>query len=359
MRLFDDVRAWAASELTSGEHFTDSSGRERSPIGVATAYLLRGDGRRITYIDPWLPSDESREVCGPRRGTVPLAGLSGSGSTVFVADARGRLYTRLYDFDVSGANTVFGDYSWETDRPADDARWQLPGPDWVRHAAPRGRITDRLSIARSGLGGADRLLRVAGRDRRGRAGWWEKGIAERRWRFIRGGVPPAGRRLPLRPAPRPFAADDRRYAGTIGGAPAEIVDFNPECSPAKLRVQVAPGATLDLILHSSDGLRQETRARGLDDTPREYNGAVEVPLELRALDPRLRAWVDTHLGGRRITTAPIAATQTRIRFLAQCWALTLDGAPARPDVARFPPDLGAAFGRLTEQQKDGRSPRTC
>ena len=51
--------------------------RRRRPIGVATVYLLRDGGRRITYLDPWLPNDESREVCGPRRGTVALANLVG------------------------------------------------------------------------------------------------------------------------------------------------------------------------------------------------------------------------------------------------------------------------------------------
>lgn len=85
LRMFHDVREWATSEFTSAEWFRDTSGREHHPIGVATVYLLRGDGRRITYLDPWLPQDESREVCGPRRGTVPMAGISGSGSTVFVA----------------------------------------------------------------------------------------------------------------------------------------------------------------------------------------------------------------------------------------------------------------------------------
>jgi hypothetical protein len=351
IRMFGDVRAWAASEFTSSEHFTDTSGRERVPIGVATVYLLRGDRRRITYLDPWLPADESREVCGPRRGTLPLAGLSGSGSTVFVVGEGGELFTRLYDFDVSGANTVFGNYSWQDGRPADDSRWQMPGPGWIRHSRPPGEITDRISIAGTGLSSADRLLRVEGRDRRGRTGYWEQRIRARGragWTFVATGEPLSGHVLEAYGSRRRLAPNDRRYAGTIGGAPAELLDFNPECSPAKLRVHVAPGVGLDLVLHSSDGLRQETRARGLDDTPREYNGAVEIPRRvfdrLGSADPRLRGWVDANLAGHRITTTPIAVTSTRLRFLAQCWALTLDGGPARPDVPQVPADLGATDG---------------
>ncbi len=364
MRMFGDVGDWAASELINTERFTDTAGRERPPIGVATVYLLRSDGRRITYLDPWLPADESREVCGPRRGTLPLAGLSGSGSTVFVVGRRGELYTRLYDFDISGANTVVGGFSWYQDRPANDPRWQLPGPDWVRHPRPRrAAITDRITIVKSGSHANDRLLRVEGRDRRGRSGYWEKPLTARgagAWRFVRTGAALAGTPLPRRRAF--FAPDDRRYEGTIGGLPATVSDFNPECSPARLHVTVAPGAGLDLLLHSSDGLRQDTRARGLDDVPREYNGAIEVPRDtfaaLRDGDPR-KAWIDAHLGGRRIATAPVAVTATRLRFHAQCWALTRDGRPARPDALRIPPDLGIVAARLLEQSKDGRPLDRC
>jgi len=371
VRMFDDVQHWAASEFTSAETFRDSSGREQHPIGVGTVYLLRKGGRRITYLDPWLPADESREVCGPRRGTVPLASLSASGSTVFTASRRSELFTRIYDFDVSGANTVFGTYTWQQDRPASDTRWQLPGPQWVRQPLPPRRllVTDRLTIAKTGTKPGDRVLRIEGRTRRGRVGYFEKPIDERRasaWRFVHTGGRLIGTPLTrTRPSgsATPSSPDDRRYAGTIDGVAAEVMDLHPECSPATLRVRLAPGLDLDLLLHTSDGLRQETRARGLDDTPREYNGAIEVPRatfsSLERRDPRVGAWITEHLGGHRIVTAPVALTRTRLRFLAQCWQLTLDGEPARADQPRVPPDLGAVVARETERQQDGRPPATC
>jgi hypothetical protein len=360
MTMFPDVRRWATSEFTSSETFTDTSGRRHHPIGVGTVYLLRGDGR-ITYLDPWLPQDQSREVCGPRRGTLPIANLSASGSTVFVVDERGGLFTRLYDFDVSGANTVFGDYSWERHRPASDERWQLPGPGWVRHPRPPGTVTDRISIAKTGPDAADRLMRVEGSDGRGRRVVWEKRIGQDSWRAVARGGRPEGRPLPLSTRRGPSAPADLRYAGTVGGTRAVVPDFNAECSPASLRVQVADGLWLRLRLHSSDGMRQEVRERGLTDVPREYNGAIEVPARVwRSLDtrPRLRRWVETHLDGR-FTTAPLAVTATRMRFLAQCWELTLDGGAARPDQPAVPPDLGVVVGRLTEMYKDGRRPAVC
>ncbi len=91
-----------------------------------------------------------------------------AGSTVFAVSRRAELFTRLYDFDVSGANTVFGSFSWQQDRPASDTRWQLPGPEWVRQPVPPGTITDRLTIMRTAAKAGDRLLRVEGRTPRGR-----------------------------------------------------------------------------------------------------------------------------------------------------------------------------------------------
>lgn len=365
MAMFPDARAWATSSFDSDERFLDTSGREQAPIGVATVYVLRSGGRRITYLDPWLPNDESREVCGPRRGTVPLVSLAAAGSTVFAVSRRAELFTRLYDFDVSGANTVFGAYSWQQDRPATDTRWQLPGPEWVRQPVPPGTITDRLTIMRTGLKAGERVLRVEGRTPRGRIGYWEKPIDGPRssWRFTHTGGKRVGTPLSRRSRARDGKPDDHRYAGVIDGAPAEIRDLNAECSPATLRVTVAPDLPLDLTLHTSDGMRQETRAHGLDDTPREYNGAIEVPARTWAAldrsDPRLRAWIDEHLGGRRIATAPVALTRTRLKFLAQCWELTRDGKPVRADLPRVPPDLGMTVGRQTEREQDGRPVAGC
>ncbi len=366
MRMPGDVTHWATSDFNSDETFTDTSGRRQHAIGVATVYLLRGDGRRITYLDPWLPNDESREVCGPARGTTPLAGLSGSGSVVFAVSRQARLYTRLYDFDVSGANTVFGSYSWQRPRPASDTRWQLPGPGWTRQPRPPGAISDVVTIATTGPDVRDRVLRVEGRDREGRNGYWEKPIDRRgggAWRFTKTKGALRGTILEPRRTARRVAPDDRRYEGAIGDASASVADFNPECSPSTLRVRIGAATPFKLKLHSYDGLRQETRPHGLDDTPREYNGAIEVPRRTwrsrDAQDPEVAAWIQGNLGGSRFAAAPIAVTDTRMRFLAQCWELTLNGRPARPDRPRIPPDLGVTVGRLTEQLADERSPAQC
>ncbi len=363
MTLFDDVTRWSASGFSPDATFTDTSGRVQHPIGVATAYLMRDSGRRITYLDPWLPQDESREVCTPRRGTLPLANLSSAGSTIFAVGQRGELLTRLYDFDVSGANTLLGKYSWNNPRPAADTAWQLPGPEWRTQPKPRGTITDRISIARTGVDAADRLLVVEGRDSKGRAGRFEKAIYASAWRFVASKDALRGRPLPLK---RPAAfgkVDSRTYVGTIGGRKAVVSNFGPECSPAALTVSFDGTTKLSLVLHSSDGMRQAVRDRGLTDLPREYNGAIEIPAAtyrtLAKMPPTVRDWVSANLSPGRFTTTPLAVTTTRMKSLSKCWKLTLDGKPARPDQLALPPDLGIVVGRLTEMLQDARPPALC
>ena len=355
IRLPSDAPTVHVSELSADETFTDTAGRRHHAIGVMTGYLLRGDRRTITYVDPWLPSDASREVCGPARGTLPMAAIDASGSTVIAETTDGRLFTRLYDFDVSGANSVFGTYTWQRDEPATSKRWQLPAPGWVAQPRPRGRITDRITIATTGPDAAQRELRVEGRRPDGRSGYWHKPIGARRWRFVATGGPLVGR-VP-RPV-APVAAKDRRYEGVIGGRPAVVADFNPACSPARVHVDLGAGVRLDLELHTEDALRQAPRASGLTDQPKSYNAALVVPAatwgSLAGADPRIRAFVAANLSGQ-VTELPVTVTATRLRFELRCWTLTLDGRPARPDA---PPALDPVVlaGTLLAAAKEKRLP---
>ncbi|MES2490144.1 MAG: hypothetical protein V4607_10155, partial [Pseudomonadota bacterium] len=249
-----DVRDWATSH-TSGSSddvsYIDSAGREQAIYGILTVYALRGDGLRITYMDPWLPSDESREVCGPERGTVPMAGLTGSGSTVMVVGRDGRIYTRLYEFDVSGGNAVFFDYSWQDQENVAAPLLQLPAPAWIAHSAIPGRFTNRLSLRKLPPDTRHRIMRVEGWNSSGHSGYWQKDLTETRWKFVRTNEAIQGTEMPLQDTAR-YLPEDSHYSGSIDGYAAEVLDFNPYCSPATLRLQIE-GKPLDLVLHSTDG----------------------------------------------------------------------------------------------------------
>lgn len=358
-----DIVYWAASHL-SGEDATyiDSAGREQDVFGILTLYALRGDGLRITYMDPWLPSDESREVCGPERGTVAMAGLSGSGSTVMVVSRDGEIYTRLYEFDVSGANSMFFDYSWQDQDAVADPLFQLPAPEWIHHARVPGPITTRVSLRQLPPDTVHRILRVEGEDGAGHSGYWEKDLADPGWRFVRTDEPLQGESLPL-PGPYRYEPEDSRYAGQIEGWDAEVTDFNPYCSPARLRVHVGDGEALDLVLHTTDGLRQERRARGLNAQPHVYRSAIEVPRTLweeRAnLPAPVRDFIERNFGEQRFLTGPVSATPGTLQITRPCW--TLHRSTEIPDalLPSAPPDLGIYVAEVRSAEEEGREPAVC
>jgi len=358
-----DVQHWAASHWSGADkRYVDRAGREQPIAGILTLYALRGDGLRITYMDPWLPSDESREVCGPERGTRALAGLSGSGSTVMVISRDGEVYTRLYEFDVSGANSMFLDYSWQDQDDVAQPLIQLPAPDWIHHARVPGRVTDRISLRQLGSDTRHRVMRVEGQDAAGHGGYWEKDLADTRWQFIRSDAPLRGQWLPL-PGPQWYLPEDGSYRGRIDGWEAEVVGFNPYCSPATLRLQIGDGAPTELLLHSTDGLRQERRARGLDAQPHVYRSAVEVPRALwEARDqqaPALRDFLQRYFGEQRFLTGPASATPGTLQITRPCWTLRREAGVADALLPSAPPDLGVYVAELRSAEEEGRAPAGC
>jgi hypothetical protein len=325
------TRSWAWSVLSPREDvtWTDPAGN-RHEVGadkVSHIWMLRDDGR-LVFNDPWLARDTSYESCAPHRGRLRVVDLAASGSTIFVVGPHGDLFTRLFDFDISGSDPVFFRYAYEDQRGLPDPAIQLPPPRWVEHPKVPGRITGVITIEKRGRGAAHRTLRVEGLDRRGRTGYWQKDLTARRaraWRFHR-----TGRRLLGRPLDNPRRdtsarglgpSGDRRYARpSAGGWKGEIADFNVACSPARLRVVLAGGERIALRLHTADGLRLQPRADGLDDEPRAQYGAIEVPPRARRrAGPAARAWLARHLGAARFTTVDVQATTSAIEIAPLGW----------------------------------------
>jgi hypothetical protein len=313
-----ELWSWSVLSPVEDRTWTDSAGNEQ-PVGdakVSHVFMARDGGRRLVYMDPWLPADDSYEMCGPRRGRFQAIALSAAASTVFVMNRAGDLYTRLYDFDMSGADSFFLKYSYEDQRGKQGAPIQLPAVVWRRHRRIRGPIRDAISIHKTGAGSNSRVLRVAGPD-----GFWEKPLTGRAWTFVRTGATlgrPVRLRRPARLAPRLDAA----YA-TPGGEPSVTVpNFNLACSPARMEVRLAGGRRLDLTLHTVDAIRQSPRAAGLDDQPRLIQGTIEARASILAsADPVVHDFVARHLTGR-FTSAPIDATRGALVFRDQGWRLT-------------------------------------
>jgi len=332
-----DVITWSWSVLSPAEDRTwhDSAGNAHrvGDYKVSHIWALRTGGQRLSFFDPWLPNDTSYEMCGPNRGRFRAVGMSASGSTIFVIGGRGDMFTRLYDFDISGSDPAFFHYSYYPQRRgARNAPIQLPSPSWVRQPKVPGAITDAISIEKTGTGAIHRILRVEGLDRRGRTGYWQKDVTARRgsaWRFHRTGLPLAGRRLRNPPGDTATVgqgrAADLRFAGRAGALRIEVPDFNLRCSPAALRIAAGHARPVTLVLHNVDGLRQVTRATGLDSSPRVQYGEIEVPravlARLGALPAPLRAFIRDGLHGRRFTKATLEVTRGSLRFDELGWTL--------------------------------------
>jgi hypothetical protein len=353
----DGILKWEYAVLTVQEDgfWVDRAGnQQRVGLGsVAHVWLLQGDGQRITFVDPILPSDLSYEMCGPLRGRFRSENISASGSTTFVINRYGDMFSRLYDFDMSGADTLFFRYSYEDQRGQLAPAIQLPAPDWVKQPKIAGEITDRITVFKTGSGSDARMLRVEGRDSSGAAGFYEKSIASANgadWVFRRTDLPIRGNVLDNAPedsSERDLGlAEDGSYSrnldaiGHLDGSPdiasdadwaGELLDFNLYCSPATLRVHVGSSASVDLVLHTVDSIRQTPRARGLDSSPYALQGTIEVPQML--LDglgrqpPKVRSFVSRYLGSRRFTTASVSATSSGVTFGGLGWVFERASAP--------------------------------
>ena len=281
------TKAWSWTVISPAEDgtWTDPAGN-RYPVGeykVSHIWGLRGGGRKLTFWDPWLPRDNSYEMCGPHDSRFRSVNLSASGSHVFVIGKRGDMFTRLYDFDISGHDPIFFPYSYEDQRGnGDGSPIQLPAEPWTRQPKIDGKITSAISISKRGRDAVHATLRVEGR-RHGHTGYWQRDVAAPRkqgWKFHRTDAPLEGE--PLRnpggnTSKRGLApSEDIKFVMKTGEMRAVIADFNTYCSPAHIEIHEG-GRVRTVTFHHVDGLRQVERARGLDDEPRLQFGALEWP----------------------------------------------------------------------------------
>jgi len=324
------ISTWSWSVVSSLEDKTwsDDAGNT-TEIGwgkVSHIWMLSHGGQRLTYIDPWLAADESYEMCSPHRGRFRAVNLSASGSTIFIVGRHGDLFTRLYDFDLAGADPLFFNYSYEDQRGADKPVIQLPSPAWIHQPKIPGKITSRISIHKVGSGSIHRQLRVEG-VRSGKVGYWHKDVRASKWGFTSTGGKLVGTVLdnPERDTSGKGLgpSEDRRYRGTVPGGVVTIPNFNTYCTPSRVEVKLAGGRVIQLVLHTTDNIREFKRARGLDDDPRMFNGTLEVPPALRrSTDPQVRAFL-AGLGEGRFIRANLDGTESKLTFRKQPWSLDL------------------------------------
>ena len=84
-------------------YYEDTAGNKIEFGFTATVYMLDPDGQRIRYWDTGLPPAFYRAFATPERGRFVAERLSASGSTLLVIDASGKMYTRMFDYEMYGA----------------------------------------------------------------------------------------------------------------------------------------------------------------------------------------------------------------------------------------------------------------
>ncbi len=326
-------KAWDISFFSPSEEklYIDPAGnRHGIGVGVTTLYVLNEDKQRITYLDPWLPADYSYEVCGPHRGLFKAQNLSASGSTIFLINEYGDMFTRMYDFDMSGGNDILMKYTYEIEKstsavkegempafyqPLFDFR-ALAANRWDQQPKISGKITDRITILKGE--GQNKILRVEGGNERGETGYFEKGLKELSWKFIKTSLPLGGKVLKNTKTDnsKKNLGKDESVKFSSSDKIMEIKNFHLYCSPADLKVKFKDGETLKLKLHTRETVRQNPIKRGLDVHPIPLSGAIEVPkLTLKTLSSRskqIQDFVTKHLGRKRFTTIQAVASYNHI-----------------------------------------------
>lgn len=348
LTLPEHFKKWDFSVVSPrlDEYYVDPAGHHL-PVGVAKVshiIAIKPDGRNVSYNDPWLPIDWSYEICGPERGRFPIHAASASGSTTFVLGKFGDMYTRVYDFDLSGHDDMFK-YSYADQsqvKPVPNLpqplyvlfnATQLPAFPWIRQPKIAGRITDRLSIHKMGKGVVNRILRVEGWNAAGDSGFYEKEMTQTAsgdWVFHPTHASIEGVEIPnpdqdlsstellpsediafYRAARRDLWSRWRHedWAARVSGV-------NQYCSPAELTIVAANGDEISVTLHQIEKIRVTPRLRGFSDKRVRQGGALEIPLATwnrrQELPPTFRHWLAKYFGNSRIKEVKVLISEQRM-----------------------------------------------
>lgn len=272
------------------------------PISLAMCteiMMVSKDGAHIYQHDPWLQNDYSFEASTPYNSRFRVHSMSASGSVALITNDHGDMFTRLWDYDIAGTDPAQFRYTWQdqSNLPSPStwlqgkinpryAAIKLPPAGWKHQPKVPGEITDRLTVVSTAPGSQNRELRVEGR-RDGHTGYWSKMIDAKTWTFVPTDQSLKGKSLdnPQRDTSKVGlgSASGVHYSGSLqGAATIDIKDFAYQSTTRTVDLKIS-GKTYPVKLHSIDGRLKTAismlspRKRGLTDTPRYYDAAIEVP----------------------------------------------------------------------------------
>ncbi len=317
IKVLKDALAWDVSFFspdTDKYYQAHNKGKYKVGLGCTNVFVLDKNGQRITYLDPWLPIDYSYEVCAPKKGRFKSVNMSASGSTLFLINQYGDMFTRNYDFDMVGADDVFFTYAYNPLKKLVEENLEsgiiprssnplyrvfgldyprpLPIPGWTMQTKIDGTITDRITVMKKGEGGLKRDLMVEGINNHGETGFWTKDVSAKEWEFVVTNRKTKGKILTGNSlqdtSDLDLGVDETlNFAGvykvsrfkskSYKKVKLEVKGFHSYCSPATVNVTVDNFPTFDLTLHTHETLRYLTRERGFQENDSlELKGAIEI-----------------------------------------------------------------------------------
>lgn len=293
-------------------YYEDIFGNEHhyGNMGTSSIYLLSHDGKEIMFTDNGLPADFSHRICGPLRGKFIAQNLQASAGTLFVINQAGQTYTKMEDFDLNGGTSMFFNYTYrpyKSDLSGKDFKscltaFGLPLKDWEKQPEillkGKAKLTKKITILQTGQGNKERELRIAGKNENGTVGFYFKKIFDKLWDFKEADLQLSeGDYLDNIAPDLKSESKDILYTGLISISDkykfeAVIIDFNLDCSPAKLIINIGNKKAF-AKLHTVEAWTFLKRfAPGLDGTKKIFLGTFEIesdkesvlPAELKSLN---------------------------------------------------------------------------
>lgn len=300
---------------------------------TATVYTLDPDGQKIRYWDTGLPASFDRAFPTPERGQFKAEKLAAAGSTLMVIDKSGRIFTRMYDYEI---NTGCPGLRWTYDKEwaktfktkgkevktLFDGIRTLPLESWVPHAniplIGKASITSKISIILTGKGNAARQLRVQGTNEKGKFGYYYKKLNDKKWKFkITDEIFKKNISLDINSKVKLGRKLDKTYTGSLlqnGKSPLkiELVDFYYFNDRATLRVYYPPKKHFDMTLYTVDSWAATVNRKfdpwmvgNINGVPKNLQGTLEIPKSiLNSKHPKVKKIIDTYF--RRFHLATFA-----------------------------------------------------
>ena len=331
------ITPMSANDIVS--YWEDIDGNRTEFGFTATIYMVDPGGQIIRYTDTGLPASWSRAFASPERGRFIIENLSASASAVFVINKSGRMYTRMFDYELEGGCPALR-FVYKREKrtggediaPLMESIRTLPLPDWReqepveeillnrKNRSGKAAITKNITILLTGKGNSARELRVQGRDSKGYYGYWKKMISGSKWEFVRTDeLFDETEIITDYPEELPGGkTQDKNYKGKLtksgeADLSVELIGFYYFNTPATLRVH-SNGKFFDLIFHTVDLWSPAVQKKYIPELighpsgePKLLQGAIEIPPDLlNSSDPEIKNIIDNYF--LEFNLQPIAFT---------------------------------------------------